>query len=167
MILEKFKIVPVGYDIDIDGATNNYGASINMKNYHKATFLVQYIDLGTAAHTVLFYSGAAVSTYSSALPFKYAAGTAAVAAVTTATANQDLFGATTAVAATGLSVADSKDNYCYVFEVDAADMDIANQEEWLSIDFQDTGDAGATGQAVVIAILEPRYAGESQATALA
>ena len=167
MLLEKFKIVPVGYDIDINGATNNYGASINMKNYHRATFLCQYIDLGTAAHTVLFYSGAAVSTYSSTVPFKYARSTVAVAAVTTATATQDLMTATTAVEATGLSVADSYDNYVFVFEVDASDMDIANGEEWLSVDFQDTADGGATGQAVVIAILEPRYSGESIATALA
>jgi hypothetical protein len=167
MIIDKLKIVPVGYDIDINGGTNNYGASINMKNYHKATFICQYIDLGTASHTVLFYSGAAVSTYSSALPFKYVASTAAVAAVTTATANQDVFGAKTPVAATGLAVVDTKDYYCYVFEVDADDMDIANQEEWLSIDFQDTGDAGATGQAVVIAILEPRYTQSQSATALA
>jgi len=166
MLHEKMKIVPVGYDIDIATAADNYGASINMSKYHKATFIVQYIDLGVASHKVFFYSGAAVSTYSSLVPFKYAVGAAAVAAVTTATANQDVLGATTAVAAaTGLTVADTQDYFVYIFEVDAADMDLANGENWLSIDFNDPG--GATGQAIVIAVLEPRYAGESQATALA
>lgn len=166
MLLEKFKIVPVGYDIDIAGAADNYGASINMKNYHRASFICQYEDMGGADHVVKFYSGAAVSTYSSTVPFKYSRGTAAVAAVTTATANQDLMIATTAVAATGLTVANATyTNYLFVFEVEAADMDIANGEEWLSIDFNDPG--GATGRAIVIAILWPRYAGESIATALA
>lgn len=166
MLLEKFKIVPVGYDIDINGAGDNYGASINMKNYHKATFLCQYEDMGGADHIVKFYSGAAVSTYSSTVPFKYSRSTAAVAAVTTATASQDLMIATTAVAATGLTVANATyTNYFFVFEVDAADMDIANQEEWLSIDFNDPG--GATGRAIVIAILEPRYSQESIPSALA
>jgi len=159
------KIVPVGYDIDIDGAADNYGASINMKNFHRATFICQYMDLGVASHVVKFYSGAAVSTYTSTVPFHYAAGTAAVSAVTTATANQDVFGATTACAATGLTVVDTDDHKVYVFVVDASDMDIANQEEWLSIDFNDPG--GATGQATVIAILEPRYSSDASATALA
>jgi len=166
MLHETMKIVPVGYDIDINGGANNYGASINMRGFHRATFICQYEDLGGANHTVKFYSGAAVSTYSSAVPFYYARGTAAVSAVTTATADQDLMTATTAVADTGLAVAhDTYDNFLFVFVVDAADMDLANQEEWLSIDFVDAG--GATGRAIVIAILEPRYPGESTVSALA
>ena len=44
-------------------------------------------------------------------------------------------------------------------------MDVANGEEWLTLDFTDPG--GATGQAIVIAILEPRYTGNQSATALA
>lgn len=165
-LAERFKIVPLGYDIDINGAADNYGASINMKGFHRATFLVQYEDLGGADHIVKFYSGASVSTYSSALPFRYTRGTAAASAVTTATANQDLMIATVAVENTGLTVANGTyDNYLFVFTVDAADMDVANQEEWLSIDFNDPG--AATGRAIVIAILEPRYQGSATASALA
>jgi len=44
-------------------------------------------------------------------------------------------------------------------------MDIANQEEWLNISFDDDL-TGATGQAVVMAILTPRYPSGSIATAL-
>ena len=165
MSLEKNVYAPLGYDIDIAGAADNYGASVNMKNAHKATFICQYEDMGGADHVVKFYSGAAVSTYSSTVPFKYSRSTAAASAVTTANANQGLMTAVTDVAATGLTVANATyTDYLFVFEVDASDMDIANGEEWLSIDFNDPG--GATGRAIVVVELEPRYADATPASPL-
>lgn len=163
MINERYKIVPCGIDVDINSATDNVADSINMKGAHKCTFVIQYVDLGTANHTVLVYSGASDAARTSAMPFKYAFASAA-----TGSANCDVLTDWTDCATTGLAVAhDTYDNYLLMIEVDAANMDVANSENWLTLDFQDTGDAGATGQAVVFAILEPRYAGNQSATVLA
>jgi len=163
MITENFKIVPCGIDVDINGATDNVADSINMKNFHRATFIIQYVDLGTADHTVLLYSGATDAARTSALPFRYAFASAA-----TGSASCDVLADWTACAATGLSVAHGTyDNFMLVIEVDAAAMDVASGEEWLTLDFQDTGDAGATGQAIVFAILAPRYKNNQSCTALA
>lgn len=163
MLAEEYKIVPCGVDIDINGATDNVSDSINMKNYHSCTFLIQYADLGTANHTLLLYSGATAAARTSALPFKLAFGSAAFG-----TANCDVLTTWTSVATTGHAVAHGTyDNYMAIVEVDAADMDIANGESWLTLDFQDTGDAGATGQAIVFAVLKPRYTKGQSGTAVA
>ena len=42
-------------------------------------------------------------------------------------------------------------------------MDMANAEEWLTLVFADT-DTGATGNVSVVAVLQPRYAGEQAVT---
>ena len=52
-----------------------------------------------------------------------------------------------------------------IVEVDASDMDIDNEENWLTLSFPDDA-TGATGGLSAVAILEPRYTGNSSATAL-
>ena len=160
--IENYKIVPVGVDIDFSTGTSNLSDSINMKNYHRATFLIQLYDIGTTSPILFVYSGASDAACTTQLPFRYAFGSAAQAA-----ANCDVLADwTTAVAATGLTITHGTyDNYLLVVDVDASIMDVDDEEEWLTLDFTDPGTA--TGQAIVIAVLEPRYTCNQSETALA
>ena len=156
-IAEKYKIVPVMNNISL--ATTVYTDSINMKNYHDATFLIQLETLGTASSVLTVQSGTADSTYSSALYFNYAFGTAATAAATC-----DVLAATTNANTLTLTYGTYSD-FPLVVHVEATDMDLANNEEWLALKFTDPG--SATGTATVFAILTPRYKGNVSGTALA
>ncbi|MBE9581185.1 MAG: hypothetical protein IMF18_06160 [Proteobacteria bacterium] len=159
MLAGKYKIVPVGNDIDLSSAAANDCDSINMKNYHKATFIVGFQDIGVAACYVALYSGATNGAKTSALTFKYAFGGAAQA-----TANCDVLAAWAESAM--LTVAHATyDNYMLVIEIDASKMDTANDEEWLTLSFLDT-DTNLTGNVQVHAILEPRYPSGQSVTAL-
>ena len=159
--IENFKIVPCGVDIDFNTGANNVSDSINMSNYHRATFLIQLADIGTADPVLSVYSGATAAARTSALGFKYAFGGAAFGS-----ANCDVLNAWTDCASTGLALTHGTyDNYLLVVDVDASQMDLANGENWLTLDFADPS-TGATGQAIVIAVLEPRYTGNRAASAV-
>jgi hypothetical protein len=162
---EMYKVVPVANALDIS-ADHAYTDSINMSGYHRATFLLQIGALGVASSHVKVYSGAADATYTSSLPFKYAFGGAA-----TGTATCDVLAADSIVAGAA-ALTDimhitfgTYSNYMLIIEVDAADMDMANQEEWLAVDFNDF-DTGCTGLVYGFAILEPRYTQARSVTAL-
>ena len=157
--IENYKIVPIGVDIDFDTGASNLSDSINMKNYHRATFLIQLYDIGTASPVLYVYSGANDAACTSALTFYYAFGSAAQG-----TALCDVLADWSTSAALTLTHG-TYDNYLLVVDVPATAMDLANNEDWLTLDFTDPG--GATGQAIVIAILEPRYTGNQYGTALA
>jgi hypothetical protein len=158
-LAEEKKIVPVlNYD-DMDTGTALDGDSINMKNYHRATFIVNLHDIGTASPVLYLYSGAIDGAKTSALTFHYAFGSAAQG-----TADCDVLGADSTSAALTLTHG-TYDNYMLIVEIDADVMDVANSEEWLTISFTDPGTA--TGHVTVTAILEPRYIGNCSATALA
>ena len=160
MIAEKYKIVPVGSDLDLNSGATIPCESINMKNYHRATFLIQYQTIGGAANYVKLYSGATDGATTSALTFRYAFGSAAQAS-----ANCDVLAAWATSA--NLSVAHATyDGYLLIVDIVASEMDVANSEEWLTLQFEDT-DTGATGNVAVIAILEPRYPAGQSVTALA
>ena len=161
MQTEDFKPVVVGSDIDLNAATpDNKCASINMANYHRCTFVVNFQDLGGAAIYVKCFSGAADAAITSALTFRYALGSAAFGA-----SNADVLAAWATSA--NLSIAHATyDNYMMVIEVDAKEMDLANNENWLTLDFADT-DTGATGNVSVVAILTPRYGSNVSVSALA
>jgi hypothetical protein len=159
-LAEQVKIVPVGSDIDLNAAAANDCDSINMKNYHHATFIINLQTLGGAAIYAKLYSGATDGAKTSALTFNYAFGSAAQA-----TALCDVLAAWATSA--NLSIAHATyDNYMLVIEISASAMDLANSEEWLTLSFEDT-DTGATGNVSVIAILQPRYANGQSGTALA
>lgn len=159
-LAERFKIVPVANYMDISPATA-YTDSINMKNFHKATFIFQVGTLGGNDSHIYAYSGAADATYTSPIPFKYSFGTAATAA-----ASCDVLVAETASAAGPLHLTfGTYSDFMLIIEVDAADMDMANQEEWLAIGFLDT-DTLCTGRVTGFAILEPRYTKNLSVTAL-
>lgn len=157
--MENYKIVPVGVDIDFNTAASNLSDSINMKNYHRCTYLIQLYDIGTASPVLYLYSGATDAACTSALTFRYAFGSAAQGS-----SNCDVLAAWSTSSALTLTHG-TYDNYLLVVDILASEMDLANDEDWLTLDFTDP--TGATGQAIVIAILEPRYTGNCSATALA
>ena len=144
-------VVPVASDMDVSGSATNPADSINMKDVHEVTFLVNFQDLGGAALYCKVYSGATAAALTSALTFRYAFMSAAATA-----ANADVPAADWQTSS-NLSIAHATyDNFMLVIEVDASDMDIANGEEWLTISFPDT-DTGATGNLSCAAIVKPRF----------
>jgi len=163
---EKFKVVPVANYLALDPATA-YTDSINMKNYHRATFIFQVATLGGADSHIWVYSGIADATYTSALPYKYAFGAAATGSAScdvlaADSANPGTYATPTALHLTFGTYSD----FMLIIEVNSEDMDMANQEEWLAVGFLDT-DTGCTGNISCIAILEPRYSQARSVTALA
>jgi len=156
---EKYKVVPVASDIDLTGSETNPADSINMKNYHHATFLINYQDIGVAASYVNVHSGTTDGALTSALTFNYAFMATAAGGVNCDVLNAD-------ATSNNLVVAHATyDNFMLVVEIDASDMDIANGEEWLTLSFPDTATNG-TGNVSAVAILEPRYTGNRSATAV-
>ena len=157
MLAEKYKIVPILSDQDLSSAATMDGDSINMANFHKATFIVGLQTLGGANCEFGIYSGATDGACTTFVPFNYAYGSAATAAD-----NSDVLAAwTKAVALVGIAHA-SKDNFMLIVEVDAAEM--AAGHKWLTFRFADTP-TGSTGNAQVHAILTPRYTNALSVTA--
>jgi len=156
-LAERKKIVPVGSweDINADYACD----SINMKNFHSATFIVLIHATAVSACYIKLYSGATDAALDSELTFRYAYGSAAQAA-----ANCDVLGAE-ATSANLSFAATTKDDYMLIIEIDTSEMDIVHQEEWLTLKFLDT-DGGLTGYVSVVAVLEPRYTKNLSVTAL-
>jgi len=74
---ETYKPMPVAADLDLNSAAQNKCDSINMANYHRAMFLIQYQTIGGAANYVKLYSGATYAACTSALTFRCAFGSAA------------------------------------------------------------------------------------------
>lgn len=159
MLAENKKIVPIAGPIDLNAAATIDCDSINMKNYHKATLIFLLGTLGGATAVLTINSGATDGACTSALSFNYAYGGAAQGS-----ANCDKLDAW--INAASLSITHTtKSNFMLVVEIDAADMDLANEEFWLTARFTDPG--GATGLVNAIAILEPRFTGNRSLTAIA
>jgi len=160
-LAEEKKFVPVASNYDLSTHdTLMTMDSINMKNYHHATFLVQFAALGTASPILYVYSGATDGALTSALTFSYAFGGAACLS-----ANCDVLAAWATSAALTITHG-TYDNHMLIIEVPAASMDLANKEDWLTINFTDPS-TGATGNVTITAILQPRYSHNRIATALA
>jgi hypothetical protein len=159
ILAEKYKIVPVLKYGDLNAGATLDTDSINMKAFSRATFLIQWHAIGVADSALTVCSGATDGTCTSAIPFKYAFGTGITGA-----ASCDVLVAETA--ASTLTIAEAThDSFMLIVEVDAADMDSENNEEWLTLRITDGG--GQTGNVTAFAILEPRYSGNRSATALA
>jgi hypothetical protein len=163
MLAEEYKIVPIFQDGDMSSTIT--GDSVNMKNFHSATFIFTFGTLGTASSVLTINSGTSAGAASSALTVNYAWGGAAIGtAVAGSTASCDVLADWTAAASVTITHG-SYDNYMLVVEVNAAAMDLVNGEEWLTPVLTDPGTA--TGTVDCIAILKPRYTGNRSATALA
>jgi len=155
MIAENYKIVPVLVQPVDFGATVDTD-SIDMSNYHKATFIYLYETCGAAVvHS--FNSGITEGLKTNAVPFKHALGGAAIGtAIAGSAASCDVLGAWTDAATTASITATTKMVVC---EVDAANM--TDGDNWL------TGTcACATGIAFGVVILESRYGANRDVTAL-
>jgi len=157
-LAEQLKIVPVLQYGDLNAGANLDTDSINMKNFSRATFIIQWHAIGVADSTLYVYSGATDGTCTTALTFRHAKGGAA-----TGSAACDVLAATATSA--GLTIANaSDDNFMMIVEVDAADMNTALDHNWLTLRITDAG--GQTGNVTIIAVLQPRYTGNRSATAL-
>lgn len=159
MLSENYKIVPVLSDQDLNAGATMSGDSINMANFHHATFIVGLQTLGGADPTVGVYCGATDGACTTFVPFKYAYGSAAAGS-----ANCDVLAAWTDATAVVTIANASKDNFTLIIEVDATQME--SGQNWLTIQFADPS-TGATGNVQVHAVLVPRYTGNVSITALA
>jgi hypothetical protein len=164
-LAEEKKIVLVASALNLATGATQETKGINMKNFHRCTFLIDVGTMGGANSTLKAYSGAADGTLSSAIAFKYAYGGSTSIWGTIAAGADVLAAETTVTAATGLVIAQATyPNYLLVVEVEATMMDVANSENWLMLEFTDAG--GATGLVSVFAVLEPRYTSNLSETAL-
>lgn len=153
-LAENLKVTPV-MALDTIGAGGD-ADSINMSKFHHCTFIMTFGTLvGDAVMTI--NSGATDGAKTSALTFNYALGGAALAA-----ANCDVLAADTAAATLTLTAATYTDKMMLV-EVDAKAMDLANEEEWLTLSLSNAGTSGAVD---VVAVLEPRYSSDRSLSAL-
>lgn len=160
-LAENMKAVPVMNTADYNAGVD--ADSINMKNFHHATFLCTFGAIAGDA-ILKVYSGASAGTKTSALTFTYAFGGAAIGtAVAGSTASCDVLAADTSAATLTLT-GTAYDNDFLMVEVDASAMDVANGEEWLTLEIDDTGSGGICH---IVAILEPRYSSARSATCLA
>lgn len=157
-LAEQYKVVPVLSDQDLNAGASMPGDSINMANFHKATFICGLQTLGGADPVVKVYSGATDGALTTAMTFRYAYGSAAAGS-----ANCDVLGAESTSAALTIANA-SKDNFLLLIEVDATEM--TSGHKWLTIEFSDPS-TGATGNVQVHAVLVPRYSSNCSVTALA
>ena len=149
---ERLKIVPILTSANI-GATTDCD-SINMANFHKATIIV---TCGATTGDVTFTPtcGATEGAKTTAVPFSYAMGGAAIGtAVAGSTASCDVLGATGSHASTIALTCTTK---MVVVEIDSAAMSLP----WLTLTV-----AATAGILHVVAILEPRYTGYRSATCL-
>ncbi|MFH1738949.1 MAG: hypothetical protein ABIH23_08055 [bacterium] len=159
MIAETHKIIPLLI------ATNFGTSGETMESFKmlgdKATVILTFgAIVGNAVLKV--YSGATDAAVSSLMPFRYA-----VAGGTIKAASADYLGAwSTATASSGITLtAATYTSKMAILEIDADDMDKANNEEWLTITLSS---AASSGILHAVAIVEnPRYAGNRSATLLA
>jgi len=164
-LAEEKKVVLVASALNLDTGATQMTKGINMKNFHRCTFLIDVGTMGVANATLRAYSGATDAALTSTIAFKYAYGGSTCLWGSIAAGADVLAAETTVPAADGLIIMQATyPNYLLVVEVEATMMDVANGEEWLSLQFTDAG--GATGLVSVFAVLDPRYTGNMSATAL-
>jgi hypothetical protein len=157
MFAEEIKIVPVMNSADV--STGSDCDSINMKGFHKATFIFTFGAVTTNI-TITPKSGASAGTKTTAVPSNYAAGGAAIGtAVAGSTASCDVLAAWTATSTTVPLTSASNKFLVVEFDVD----DMTDGEPWLTV----TVAAGTGGICHCVAILQPRYSGNRSATCLA
>ena len=155
MYTEDLKIIPLLNSADTGAGVSM--DSINMKNFHKATIVITMgVVVGDAVLTV--NSGATDGALTSALTFNHAVGGGAIGA-----ASADVLAAWTSAATLTLT-AGTYSTKMLVLEINAAAMDVANGEEWLTVAISA---AGTSAYMHAVAILQPRYSSDMSATGLA
>lgn len=164
MISEKYKIVPVAKEIDLSGTV--YTDSIYAKDLvGKVTFCFILNTLGGASSVLTVNSGTSDAACTTAMRFNYAFGGAALGTATAgSTTSCDVLAAKTSASTLTLTYG-SYSNYMLIVEVDIADMDSANDHDWLTCKFTTT--TSVTGTVSGFAICEYRYPAERSDTVLA
>lgn len=149
LLVENMKIVAGLYPIDTTGAAVT-GDYVSMKNYGHLTVIIKtgVLTSSDAMAVTLKQATAVAGTGEKALAFsKYWA----------ATANDDTFTATTATSNT-FNIADTDDARMFVLEVDAADLDTANNFDCVRVGISSPG-AHAALVDVTYILSKPRFAG--------
>ncbi len=156
---EHFKIVPIITSANIGASTDC--DSIDMSKFRKATFIFT-CGAFTGDGTFSVNSGLTEGAKTTAVPFKYAMGGAAIGTATAGSATScDVLAATAKTTSGSPTVALTCTTKMVVLEVDTIDMDTANGHNWLTATV-----AATAGILHGVAILAPRYTGNRSATAL-
>jgi hypothetical protein len=163
MFAEKYKIVPVAKEIDLSGTV--YTDSINMKDVLHVTYCFILNTLSGASSVLTVNSGVSDAACTSAMYFNYAFGGAALGTATAGSATScDVLAAWTNAATLTLTYGTYSD-FMLVVDVDPAEMDTANDEDWLTCKFTTT--SSVVGTVSGFAICEYRYPGNASETVLA
>jgi hypothetical protein len=158
MSAETQKIIPLL-------ASANYGGGVDMDSFKmladQATVIMTFGSV-TGNSVLKVYSGESAGAKTSSIPFKYAYGGGAIAA-----ASADVLTAWgDATASSGLTLTGATyTSKMAILQINAAAMDVANGEEWLTIEVDSTASSGIMH---AVAVLDkPRFTGNRSATLLA
>jgi|SRR6185295_17203453 len=145
-VSERFKIVPIYEPLDTEAGLD--GQSVNMGLLHEICFALTFGAV-TGDAVLKFYVGATDGTKTTAVAFSYRLSSGDFKAV-----SADLYGALTAVASTGLTLAAATfDHRTVLIEFDS--QAIADATPWLTIELSAAASASLTA---CLAIGEPRQA---------
>lgn len=151
----KLKFVPVVNTADFNGGAT--GDSINMAKAQRVTFVLMFGAItGAVASILTVKSGASDGSQITSVTFKYALASAA-----TGSASSDVLGTAATSAALTLTAA-TYQNKMLIVEVEGAEMDTANNHDWLTLALDGGADSGLLE---CVAVVEPRYS--DMATVLA
>ncbi len=132
----------------VDHAAGIVGDSFNMKNFHHASFILNFGAI-TGDAVLKVFSGATAAAKTTSMAFKHRLGKGDQGA-----ADADQFGdEATVVAANGLTLtAATYDNRLLLVEIE--EPMIADAEEWVTLDLSN---AASVLLVAVVALLSPRY----------
>lgn len=158
MLAEDKKIIPLL-------ASANYGAGVDTDSFKafgdKVTLILTFGSV-TGNAVLKVYSGATAAAKTSSLPFKYAYGGGSIGS-----SSADYLSAWgSATASSGLTLtAATYTSKMAIIEFNTAAMDIANAEEWVTVNISN---AASSGILHMVAVLDkPRHTGNRSATLLA
>lgn len=160
---EGLKVLPVIASQNITSSAV-VGSEVSLANAHWCTFVVQFgaftsDSTDTVTLTVESATGTSTNANDTAQVFSYRLSAAV---------DSDSMGAITAATASGVAFgADSDDNKCVIIDVDPSVVTAADTDaKFVRVVATPTADVGGL-QIAAVAYLEPRYPGNSMATAVA
>lgn len=151
-----YKKVPLLASANINAGVDS--DSINMENYHSASFDIVFGPsyAGAAGAIIKLYSGASDGAKTTAMTFAYRYGGAAIKS-----ASADVLSTEATSAALQIATATMASRLLTI-EVEAAAM--TSGHSWLTLEIGAEADAG---EMTIVAHLKPRYASPAATTALA
>jgi hypothetical protein len=152
---QKQKVIPIIAPVDTGSTTVNSDV-LFLKHFHSAMALISFGAItGDVVAVTVEKCADAVPSASAAIPFKYRKSAAV---------NADSMGAVTDATVTGVEMSASDDNKCLLIEVDGSQLN----DDYPA--FRVVVDPGSSASSVVVsgvAVMEPRYAGDNQPSAVA